>query len=201
MSVTKEAMDCYRVRANGEWATICVREWTVGDCQLTSEKIRYCGEILIHSTFGSWGNSWTHCGCRFKKFLSFADFDYLFTKFMGGNLYTFDGEKSLKGLRKRLIASRRDHSFDKDDARDLWQAISENSDQLRGRSVDLWVEVLSRISSDSDSREVKRFLQEPWEMTESSDDMSAVGFWRDLWPEFKASLLVEIALPTEALPS
>jgi len=199
MSVTKETMDCYRVRAKGEWATICVREWTVGDCQLTSEKVRYCGEILIHSTFGSWGNSWTHCGCRFKKFLSFVDFDYIFTKFMGGDLHRFDGEKSLEALRKRLIESRRDRSLDKDDARDLWQAISENSDSLRSRSIELWVEVLCHVSSDSLSRDVKRFLEEPWNLTLSSDDQSAVGFWRDLWPEFKTALLSELTPAVETV--
>lgn len=197
MSVTKETMDCYRVRANGEWATICVREWTVGDCQLTSEKIRYCGEILIHSTFGSWGNSWTHCGCRFKKFLTFADFDYVFTKFMGADLNRFDGEKSLKSLYRRIIEARRDGSLDKEDARELWAEVHDHDESLT-RSVDMWVEVLSRISMDTRSRDIKRILEEPWCMTEDSDDASAVGFWRDLWPDFKQALLAEISEPAEA---
>jgi hypothetical protein len=201
VSVSRETMDCYRVRAKGEWATICVREWEVKNDALTSEKVRYCGEILIHSTFGSWANSWTHCGCRFKKFLTFADFDYLFTKFMGGNLHTFDGEKSLKSLRKRVIEFRRNGSLDKDDARELWGEISDNRDMLAGRSVEMWVEILSRVSMDTRSRDIKRFLEEPWNLTESSDDMSAVGFWRDLWPDFKAELVAEIREPAEALPS
>lgn len=197
MTVTKETMDCYRVRANGEWATICVREWTVKDDPLTSEKVRYCGEILIHSTFGSWGNSWTHCGCRFKKFLTFVDFDYIFTKFMGADLNRFDGEKSLKGLYRRIIEARRDHSLDKEDARELWDEVHDHDESLT-RSVEMWVEVLSRISMDTRSRDIKRILEEPWCMTEDSDDQSAVGFWRDLWPDFKAALLSEIAEPAEA---
>jgi len=198
MSVTKENMDCYRVRANGEWATICVREWTVGDCQLTSEKVRYCGEILIHSTFGSWGNSWTHCGCRFKKFLSFVDFDYIFTKFMGSDFHRFDGQKSFEALCKRIIEYRKNGSLDKEDARELWDEVHDREDSLSSRSVEAWVEILSQVSIDSRSRDVKRFLEEPWYLTVESDDQSAVGFWRDLWPDFKAALLAEISEP-EAL--
>lgn len=179
-TVRKETMDCYRIRANDEWATICVREWHMDDDKLTGEKRRFCGEILIHSAFGSWGNSWSHCGRPFKEFLLRIEFDYLFTKFMGHGLHRHDGEKSLKNLRLDVLKSRRDGTFDREEARDLWDALFENQGELEERDVHSWVDTLCRISNDSDSRAIRGFLEEPWTRTTWSYDASAVGFWRDI---------------------
>lgn len=182
--VRKQTMDCYRIRAKGEWATICVTEWRSSQY--------YGGEILIHSSFGSWANSWSACANRFKSFLCGCDFDYVFTKFMGHELRKHDGEASLKQLHRSLIERRKHGGLDRDDARELWDALEDNRSELEDRDIHSWVETLSRISQDSDSREIRSFLEEPWTLATTSYDCSATGFWRDLWPAFRSSLLAEV---------
>lgn len=182
--VRKQQMDCYRIRAKGEWATICIAEWR-------GEK-HFGGEILIHSAFGSWANSWSACANPFKSFLCRCDFDYVFTKFMGHELRKHDGDASLKQLRKSLLDSRKTGSFDRADARELWDALDELRSELEDRDIHSWVESLSRISQDSQSRDIRSFLEEPWNLATTSYDVSALGFWRDIWPTLRNTLLAEV---------
>ena len=91
VSVTKATgAEHYVIRKNYEWASIVVRCWEAEE----HGKTRHCGEILIHSSYGSWANSWGHCGHQFKQFLTKLDFSYLFVKFMGHKFTVFDGELS-----------------------------------------------------------------------------------------------------------
>ncbi len=85
MPVTKTKRDCYEVRELGEWANITLNCWG------NPEAKRYGGEIVISSSFGTWSNAWSSCSVPFKQFLAEANFDYLFTKFMGTKLDRFDG--------------------------------------------------------------------------------------------------------------
>ena len=99
--VTRDTFDAYRVRGGfdcAEWATICLREWSVGG-ESVDERLRYCGEILIHSTFGSWAHQWGYLSRPFRQFLLEAEFDYVFTKVLGEKFQVFDGEGSLENLR------------------------------------------------------------------------------------------------------
>lgn len=189
MSVTKKTMDRYDVRAKGEWATICVREW-----QRDDENKYHGGEILIHSSFGSWGNSWSACSHRFKCFLTYCDFDYTFGKFMGHSLRVFDGEGSTKAMRTKVIEERKQGLMSKDDARWLWDQL----DDVDECSIESWVRSIEEIASDTDSRDIKALLSEPWYTAADKPDAGAVCFWRDLWPEFVAHLKQEIAEPAAA---
>jgi hypothetical protein len=189
MTVTKKIMDRYDVRAKGEWATICVREW-----QRDDENKYHAGEILIHSSFGSWGNTWTACSNRFKQFLTHCDFDYTFGKFMGHALRVFDGEGSTKAMRRKVIEERKQRNLFKEEAGWLWGRL----DDVDETSIESWVRSIEEIARDTDSRAIKELLSEPWYTAADRYDASAVGFWRDLWPEFVASLKQEIAAPADA---
>ncbi|WP_157266495.1 hypothetical protein [Azohydromonas aeria] len=203
-----DGFTCYRVHGGHgryEWATICIREWTAGG-DMVGERSRFLGEILIHSSFGAWGFQWTHLGEPFREFLQHAEFDYVFTKFMGSDLQVFDGEGSVRNLRQQIVEQRRSNDITKGAARALWQEINacqnecEDSnasfvEQMRdiadrfndGYSFDSEIESLSEAERDA----VVHLLQEPWELTTTKAHPQAEGFWRDLWPAFVEYLRAE----------
>lgn len=200
MSVTKTTdAEVYSVRSKHEWATIMLRCWSrQANVGTPHEGTYYCGEILINSTFGAWAYVWTACGEPFKQFLMHAEFDYVFTKFMGSRLEVWDGEGSTKSLRRLLLEYRRIGDLDKDEARELWDAINANESELECSSSD-FVNCAERMADEIDCRGVYRLLSEPWEITTTKDDPQAVGFWRELWPEFTAALNAE--LEEQAVPA
>jgi hypothetical protein len=200
MSATKTTdAEVYIVRKNHEWATIMLRCWSRPANVGTEHKHTYYGgEILINSTFGCWANVWIACSDPFKQFLLDAEFDYVFTRFMGTRLEVWDGEGSVKSLRRLLLEHRRIGELDKDEARRLWDAIEANELDL-APSLDAFVECASSIADDIDSKSVYRLLSEPWELTTTQHDHQAVGFWREIWPEFTAALKAEMA--EQAVPA
>lgn len=200
MSVTKTTdAEVYIVGKNFERATIVLRCWSrPANVGTPHECTYYCGEILINSTFGCWANVWTACGEPFKRFLLDAEFDYVFTKFMGTKLEVWDGEGSVAALRRSVLEHRRWGDLDKDESRRLWDEINSNESELVS-SLDDFVECCSSIADDIDSRGIYRLLADPWELGSTQHDHQAVGFWRELWPEFTAALAEE--LEEQAVPA
>lgn len=183
MSVEKRTMDRYDVRAKGEYATICIREW--------KNEQYFGGEILIHSSFGSWGNSWSACSNSFRRFLIGVDFDYIFGKFMGHDLRQFDGDASMKNLKQKMCKARRDRDIEQEESREVWDEIDAEAESLK-RSLDSWVQTLMGIAR-LRSQAMRELLDEPWYMSADKPDQSAVCFWRDLWPEFVGALREEMS--------
>ncbi len=194
MSVTKSTdAEVYAVLKNYECATIMLRCWSRPDHVGTEHaRTRYCGEILIHSSFGSWGNTGTACGKPFKLFLLDADFGYVFTKFMGTKLQVWDGEASVASLRRRVLEWRRSREIPSAAGRELLDAIDSYSSELESSSHE-FVECVYRIADDLGLPSIRSLLSEPWELTETQPDPQAVGFWRELWPEFCTALRAETA--------
>lgn len=184
--------------SNQEWATICYQGWqgTGVDGQP-----RECGEILIHSSFGSWANSWSHLGQPFEEWLKEAEKEYCAGKFLGSKAYTFDGEKTVKELRASLLECRREGSLTKNDAKSLWDWVEESQLELEC-SADSFCNAMSRCFDEADWQDVmpgkyattgpgrgaRHFLQEPWERIVTSLDRSFNNFWEALWPVFVANL-------------
>jgi len=189
MSVIKTTgAEHYIVRNNHEWASIVVRCWEAEEYG----KTRHCGEILIHSSYGSWANSWGHCGSQFKQFLVGLDFDYLFIKFMGHRFKVFDGELSVRRLRDRLIEARKEGGVTREEARECWDDIEDRESELESSERE-FVDAVYAIVHRVDSGRVQRIFCEPWDLIRKSADTRAVGFWSELWPEFKAALQAETA--------
>ncbi len=200
MSITKTTdAEVYRIWKDHEWATIMLRCWSrMANVGTPHEGIYYCGEILIHSSYGAWANTWTACGSPFKRFLMKADFDYVFTKFMGTDLEVWDGEGSVKNLRRKLIEARQIGDLRREDARAFWDEIEGSESELESSQRDFF-ECCYRMRSDLCIDAVDDILSEPWELTTTQHDHQAVGFWRELWPEFTQALRAEVA--ADALPA
>ena len=195
--ITKDdPCETYQVRNKGEWATICLRQWTR---ESTDGHPRHCGEIMIHSSFGSWANSWGHCGTPFKSFLASLEFGYLFGKLMGTDLRKFDGEGSVKAIKQLILECRRGKRYchvSKDEAREAWDAV-ENSSSEAESSLDAFVRVLRDVYDERIGDGLREQFEEPWNHSVDKDNPQAVGFWDHIWPEFKA-LLEKEALEEKA---
>jgi hypothetical protein len=187
VTVTKSTSELYQVVNGHEYANIAVRCWKIGD--------RFCGEIMINSSFGSWANIWTACGCPFKEFLATSDFDYLFGKFMGCDLNRFDGELSMKEMLRKVLRWRIEGELDRKQARAVWNALKDDHELIEsspeGFTRGTW-EAVRHMDP-----KVRRLFAEPFWWIMTSPDACATDFWRMLWPDFKAALLAErtIAVP------
>ena len=197
MTITKDdPCETYQVRNKGEWATICLRQWTL---ESHDGHPRYCGEVLIHSSFGNWANSWGHCGESFKSFLASLDFGYLFNKLMGTSIRQFDGEGSVEAIKRLILECRRGKRYcrvSKDEAREAWDALEDNESEAE-HSLNGFVRVLRDISDERIGDDLQAKFAEPWNHSVDKDNPQAVGFWEYIWPEFKA-LLEKEALEEKA---
>ncbi|WP_101048891.1 hypothetical protein [Macromonas nakdongensis] len=208
-SVTKsDGWDVYHVRASHEWATIAVKGWQAID---VDQRPREIGEILIHSSYGSWAYRWSHLGKPFKGWLAEADDpSYIAGKFLGSEAYVFDGEKTVRQLRQSLLEHRKTGDITKGDARAIWDWIEYNEYDLESSS-DRFVERMRDCEDEADwptqsgrfkdatpERGARYFLQEPWERIATSLDRSFVRFWEVLMPVFQQALRDEIESTTEA---
>jgi hypothetical protein len=188
-TVSKDVMETYRIRNGHDWATIALRTWSR---QVNGgADTYYCGEILINSSFGSWAYVWTACGRPFKEFLVDADFDYVFTKFMGTQLRIFDGEATITGLVRKVLDARRRNLLDAEEARELYDAIESERSGMDS-SVERYCEGVWRIARDLRIGERhplhREVFSEPYFDTHDRYDPQPVGFWRDIWPAFTAEL-------------
>ena len=179
--------------SNQEWATICWQGWQATG---VDQKPRECGEILIHSSFGSWAHHWWHLGEPFAQWLQDINSDYIARKFMGSKAYEFDGKKTVHELRCSLIEHRRTGDITKDDARAIWDFVEDSEDELESSS-EMFVERMfdcmrladwpprnGKYSDAAPERGARHFLEEPWDRICTSLDHQFAGFWRDLWPVF-----------------
>lgn len=187
--------EVYHVRAGYqdlEWATIAIKGW---QAKGNDDRPREIGEILIHSSYGSWAYQWGHLGVPFKAWLAKTDDKhYIAGKFLADKAYKFDGEKTVKGLRERVIEWRKVGDLEKEQARLIWDWIEENELELE-TSVDSFVNRMydgPRDCDDMTRSTGARFFEEPWEYTATSLDRQFDGFWTHVWPAFQQALREEL---------
>lgn len=205
-SVTKSSdWEVYHVRAQHEWATIVIKGWQL---QRTERDPQEVGEILVHSSFGSWAYQWGHLGKPFKQWLAtMDDAGYIAAKFLGANAVEFDGPATLKALRQRLLESRREGGMRKNDARAIWDFIEENSEALES-DEHTFVNVMMDCQDQADWQDpdpfnkygipgpgkgARYFLQEPWERISRTMSRRFKSFWTILIPPFLEQLKQELA--------
>lgn len=195
MTVTKDNFEAYRIQANGEWATICLRTWSrqVND----GKDIYHCGEILIHSSFGNFNNAWTACGVPFKRFLVGIGWDYFMEK-CGCKVHVYDGEGTLRNIRGEILRRRRSLEFSKSEAREVWEAVAAEADEIVRDIHSMVNGILTAANSCVMTADCEGFFQEPWRYARTMDNPMATGFWKCLWPEFEGALRMEIDAVADA---
>lgn len=186
-----------------EWATICWQGWQGWQANGNDGKPRECGEILIHSSFGSWAYQWGHLGMPFDQWLQKAERGYCAEKLLGTRAREFDGEASVKALRQSLLEHRRSGDIAKNDARSIWDWIEDNDVDLESGSEEFFVTRLYDCAREADwedegtphkyhlnnpGRGARHFLDEPYNRPCRRLNRQFEGFWRDLWPVFVEQL-------------
>lgn len=209
MSVTKNTdYEAYTVRKDGEWANILLH--SLSRQSACGTKTYLGGELIINSSFGSWGNTWGHCGMPFKRFLVGLEFHYMMGKLMPASLSEYDGDATVASLKRRLLEMRRKHRLDKEYTAELWQEIC-GHDYEMGESLESFVRACGEIQREMeepwyrrpgrDMELVEELLGEPWLMAEERDKPAAVGFWNTLWGEFTDHLRTELLGTPPAAPA
>jgi hypothetical protein len=134
------------------------------------------GSISILSTYGNFGHYWGYCGnTSFAEFLSSLNFDYAMKK-LKGNIDVFDFDKSIKYLKERVVAERRDGGSH-DRCREAFDAIQSIEDEgFMSREL-FSVEVIDKLRDCLD-----------WsifgESCQYSYDPQCLGFWEKIWKVF-----------------
>lgn len=190
--------EVYHVRAgyhDQEWATIAIKGWQMAPDAYCSEP-REIGEILIHSSYGSWAYQWGHLGVPFKPWLAKArDKQYIAGKFLGDKAYEFDGEKTVRELRRSVIERRKHGGFDKDQARSVWDWIEENESELESSAHDFVNRMYDGARDTEVGGRAEQFFEEPWDRLATSLNRPFDNFWQQVWPAFQQALREEMAVP------
>lgn len=205
MPVKKTMRECYEVRdgrLGGEWANITLKCWdNPPQPGYSRTSMYYCGEITIQSSFGTWGYIWTACAVPFKQFLLGAEFDYVFTKFMGHKLDRFDGEASVREVRKWITTDRRMGGMSKAEAREAWEAVDDAESQMECSEHDYGAAMMDVARTLGNRHPMHNNFADPcgWPRC-TRYDAQAASFWKQIWPLFCNALRAELqAASAEAL--
>ncbi|MBU9200192.1 hypothetical protein KTD31_02075 [Burkholderia multivorans] len=173
----------YRIRNNGEYATVCVSDWTV-EAVGASHRTSYGGEILVHSSFGSFCHAWTNCAIPFKAFLLNISFESFMVKSLGNAFEQFDGLASVENVKRAILESRREEGLSAEDARDKWDELALVGDAARSCEY-AFHQVLDEICTEDTIGTTTEFVAR-------NPSHQAKGFWRELWPHFCEVLIAEL---------
>lgn len=188
-------METYRIRVGGEWATIALEGWRTA---LGHEQ----GEVLVHSSFGSWAHQWASMGLPLKHFLQQVGYESLAAKMLGAGAQTFDYDASLEHWKRSLVKARRRRMISSDEFRNAWDVSCCDMPC----SLDLflwriqWAEPDVRASIKRPGSLASRSLT-LWHDVERhavyKTDPQFRAFWDELWPRLVLQLRSEMVAANE----
>lgn len=175
---------CITVRNQGEYGAFFVREGKVGE----GKDLRYYCELTIQSSFGNVGHFWSHMGSPACVFLSQTDKHYTLGKLFGTNAYVFDAQGTERELRRMLLEERRRGNFDKETARDRYDALKDLG----------MFDILERFCDAYCEYECLLEWRTVGDIPFTNElNPQAVGLWEQLWPEFIQALNEEALRPRD----
>lgn len=175
--------ECFQVAADGEHATVFLREWPADAVG------RYCGgQLVVHSTFGTFGHTWVSCAGPFKQFLLGLSFDSLMGKCFGERARVYDGEATFNTVARDILMARKAKELSAEEAAELWADWHYHRETIEGAEDGFYLTMDSLQGVDGDSR--NSVLSEPGVAVCQKDDPQAAGFWAELWP-----LICEVLRP------
>lgn len=179
MPVIKSQLAKYRVFRNGECATIALGDWA--NPKVDGKPVTYSGELLVHSSLGSFSYMGHCCTVPFKQFLAHIDLDSFVQKCLGRAYQEFDGQETVTKLKRAVLHLRRRKLFPSQAARELWAELDAQRSEAELLTA---VEDLGSTST----------LLGPWETYRSyRPTAQALSLWNKLWPDFVAELKEELA--------
>lgn len=175
MKVSKYQAEAYHVSNGYDGACIFLRHGPRDDGGSW-------GYISVVGSFGDFGHYFGNCGGDFRSFLCGCDTHYLSSKFFGIQARVFDCDKTVDALKRVVIERRRTGSIERDQARDMFDAIRDADGNHSEESFFMQL-----------STAFPRFYElELWGYAERVMNPQAKGFFEDLWPGFVAELRREM---------
>ncbi len=135
------------------------------------------GYFSTVSDYGNYAYFWGDAGESFRKFLCRLGSDYYLPKF--GVRDEYDGGETLKDVKRSIIEERRAGHLDREEARQEWDLLGENSGLEERENFALWWQATQ--------------LSDAHEYACSSISGEARGFAKHVWPAFTAMLRTELA--------
>lgn len=185
MPVIKSQLAKYRVLRNGESATIALGDWA--NPKADGKPVTYSGELLVHSTLGSFSYIGHCCTVPFKQFLANIDFNGFVQNCLGRAYQEFDSQETVAKLKRAVLYLRRSKVYRSQTAWDLWEKLDAQRSEAELFSV---VEAFSGPGSALESWETYRSYR---------PTAQALSLWNKLWPDFVAELKQELA-PEAPMP-
>jgi hypothetical protein len=174
MKVSRYQAECYHVSNGYDGASIFLRYWPRDDGGSS-------GYIAVVGSFGSFGHYFGNCGSDFRSFLCGCDKYYLAGKFFGADARVFDCDKTVEALKGQIIGWRRDGSIDREEAREMFDAVKEAS------------HTNSEEGFFTELQQMPKFYDfEVYGLAARMMNPQAAGFFSDLWPGFVAELRSEL---------
>jgi hypothetical protein len=180
-----ENFKSYSVHKDGEWATICIRQ-TKNDYLENSYN---GGEILIHSSYGSWGYSWGNIGSRdFREFLSKLDYHYFWGKLDEELGECFDDDGTIREIKRIILRDRRNGDIVAEEAREHFDEIlsfeefqdsHKDSNAFYSTMNDCYRDLFSYLNNGDLVSITKKKQECDW-------------FWKTLWSEFIEEMKKEL---------
>lgn len=174
-----ELAKCFTVRNNGEYGAFYLREGVSGEGE---RKHHWC-ELTCNTSFGTVGHYWSSMGGPAAWFLSKIGRDYLIGKLWGMQSEVFDAYKAMDQLRTMVLTDRRSGDLDREEARARWESLEgDASGEFEFRELVDSTDWLHDIMYDGGGSNIGKM-----------ENPQAVGFVRELWPEFLKQLQADAA--------
>ena len=166
---TIKTIEVYKIRRiNGRygWADLTIDGWEGG------------GSINVQSDWGTYAYQWTSIGERsFKEFLLGLNYSYFMGKCIGYHGEKFSSSKTIEAIKRDIFKARRDDEIDSVVARDYYDAIDTDYDNI---SQDLFFERLWHTSIISEI-----YCSDPHSIpVVHEENHKARAFWDEVWPKF-----------------
>ncbi len=174
--------ECVRVSREGEYATVFIREWS-----RAPEAVGFGGELVIHSSFGTMGYTWTHVARPFKEFLSDISQESLVGKLFGEAAMVYDGDASYKAVAEHLESLKQKGDIAEDVMQEL-QAVWACLEEVILFSEGGFWHAIGELDSSPDEVTLDLSEEGSWLLKKRQNDQ-ATGLMEVLWPEIRASLL------------
>lgn len=173
LSGTIEALS---FRHHHEWMNLVVRH---GPRQDDPDSLFV--ELMIHSSYGSWGYTWSHCGRgTWVEWLRDLDRCYMMGKLMGANIREpMDVEEAFTELKRDLVQYVRDRGIDR--APKVRQQIADVREAINFGIEVYDLSTLLTCWSNVTGRD-------DWDLDFQKTSPTAIQFWDCLWRPFIAEL-------------
>lgn len=183
---------CFTVHQAGEYATVFLRAW---ETTRANSRAMFGGELVVHSSFGTYGYTWPSCGKPFLQFIASISYDSLIGKCFGADAWRYDGAATFLEVVRALLRLRRDDDVGPSEARELWSEWWDRKSVVE-HSLEGFYLTAAELCGDVDSAGDALFTERA-QYECRKPNPQAVGFWNVLWPSIRAAIVEQIQPDSE----